>query len=382
MITWALGAVLLLSACTTEPTAPPAPPPPGTPALQVQTVAAGLEHPWDVGFLPDGSMLVTERAGRLQLVRDGVTTAVRADLSDVHARGEAGLMGLLVHPDFAGSRQFSTCQAHAQDGRAVDVRVSTWQLSADGASATRVGDPLLSGIPLNPSGRHSGCRLALGPAGELLVATGDTARAGVAQDLGSLGGKTLRADLATGAALPGAPLPEHPYVWTYGHRNLQGVAVRPGSGQVYTAEHGPDVDDEVNLLRAGANYGWDPSQGGTETSYDESVPMTDTARFPDAVAALWSSGDPTEAVSGATFLTGAQWGPLEGGLVVAALKGQQALVLRLDPAGQVSDVVQLPELDGTHGRLRAVQQGPDGALYVTTDNGSGDELLRVTPTGG
>jgi glucose/arabinose dehydrogenase len=173
--------------------------------------------------------------------------------------------------------------------------------------------------------------------------------------------------------------PKERLIYTFGHRNVQGVAIRPGSGQVITAEHGPTFDDEVNLLKPGANYGWDPSKGGTDSSYDESVPMTDLKRFPDAVSPLWTSGKITEAISGDAFLTGAQWGPNDGALVVVALKGQKLLLYHLDPAGKVLDVTLPPEFDDKFGRLRAVRSGPDGALYVTTSDGTDDKLLKVTP---
>jgi len=159
---------------------------------------------------------------------------------------------------------------------------------------------------------------------------------------------------------------------------VQGLAVRPGTGQVFSVEHGPDRDDEVNLLREGANYGWDPDGGG---GYDESVPMTDPA-IPGAVPAVWSSGDSTIAVSGATFLDGEQWGSYDGLLVVGVLKGQGVLALRLDEAGSLQEQFRLPELEGRYGRIRSVLQGQDGALYVTTDNGSASDLvLRVIPRG-
>jgi aldose sugar dehydrogenase len=389
-------AALLVAACS-APAAPPAAPggagtavatPPvqpsrsGTPELRVSTVAAGLDQVWDVGFLPDGRMLVTERGGRLVLLSgtaEGATVApVAADFGDLLVRGEGGLMGLVVHPDFAQSRRFTTCQTHAEGGRPVDIRLVTWTLSADGARADRVVDPLVGGLPINPSGRHSGCRPTLAADGALLVGTGDTARGNLPQDLGSLGGKVLRADLATGRPAPGNPI-DGSLVYTYGHRNVQGVAVRPSDGAVYTAEHGPTTDDEVNLLRPGGNYGWDPGQGGTVGGYDESVPMTDLERFPDAVAAAWSSGSPVEAVAGAAFLSGPQWGDLDGTLAVAALRGSKLLLMTIGADGAVASVAEPGPLDGTFGRLRAVRTGPDGALFVSTSNGDDDRVLRIDP---
>ncbi len=354
--------------------------------LRVDIVAGGLEHGWDIGFLPGGAALVSERPGRIVLLsgtRPGArVTPVRADFADVHVRGEGGLMGLLVHPDFARNRQFLTCQTHQEAGRPVDIRLVRWRLSDDGSSARKIGTPLLTGLPVNPSGRHSGCRPALAEDGSLLVSTGDTVRPTLAQDRSVLGGKVLRMDLDTGAPKPDNPViaspdPRERLIYTYGHRNAQGVAPRPG-GRVLIAEHGPDVDDEINLLRPGGNYGWDPSRGGASTSYDESVPMTDLQRFPDAVRPLWTSGDETEAICGAVFLTGRQWGDLDGTLAVTALRGTKLMLFHLAPDGRVERVDVPPELDDTHGRLRAARQGPDGALYLTTSNSSQDEVLRVS----
>ncbi|HEY0641003.1 MAG TPA: PQQ-dependent sugar dehydrogenase [Pseudonocardiaceae bacterium] len=358
------------------------------PTLAVSEVVAGLEHAWDIGFLPDGALLVTERPGRLSLVSGtdpGATrTVVEADLADVGARGEGGLMGLLVHPDFASSRRFTTCQTHAENDRLVDVRLVTWELSADRASARRVRDPLVGGLPVASSGRHSGCRPTLAPDGSVLVGTGDTARAAVPQDRTSLGGKVLRIDLATGGPAPGNPYEtsadgRERLVWTYGHRNVQGVAIRPDTGQAFSTEHGPSRDDEVNLLQAAGNYGWDPSQGGTVSAYDESVPMTDTERFPDAIEAVWSSGGSTEAICAAVFLSGSQWGPLDGVLAVTTLKASKLLLMTLGPDAAVTTVSVPAELDGSYGRLRAARLGPDGDLYVTTSNGDDDKVLRIGP---
>ncbi|MDK3255736.1 PQQ-dependent sugar dehydrogenase [Blastococcus capsensis] len=288
---------------------------------------------------------------------------MRADFGDLFADGETGLMGLALDPEFAENRRLYSCQGD-QDG---DIDVVAWTVASDWSSATRVADPLVGGLPINEgSGRHGGCRLEFAPDGALLVGTGDTATGTVPQDPDSLGGKVLRTDPATGEVA----------VWTSGHRNVQGLAVRPGRGQVFSVEHGPDRDDEVNLLREGGNYGWDPDGGG---SYDESVPMTDPS-IPGAVAAVWSSGDPTLATSGATFVGGEEWGDYDGQLLVALLKDQGVLALRLDDAGAVVGQSRVPELDDAYGRIRTVQQSGDGALYVITDNGGGsDRLLQVTP---
>ena len=367
--------------------------PPGTPSaaeIRVDVVAAGLEHGWDIGFLPGGSALITERPARIRLLsstKPGArVTDVAAELGDVYVAGEGGLMGLVVHPDFAQTRRFTTCQTHQEGDRPVDVRLVTWELSPDGGRANRVADPLVAGLPLNPSGRHSGCRPTLGPDGYLYVGTGDSARADVSQDRTQLGGKVLRIDLGTGGPAPdnpfaGSPNPAERLVFTYGNRNVQGVTVQPGTGRLFGAEHGPTIDDEINLLRAGANYGWDPSRGGTRDRYDESVPMTDLQRFPDAVPAVWSSGGDTEAICGAAFIEGDQWGDMQGLLAVAALAGSKLLLMRVDPDGTGTEVGQLPQLDGSYGRLRAVRPGPDGALYVTTSNGDDDKVLRVAPAG-
>ncbi|MFQ6171348.1 PQQ-dependent sugar dehydrogenase [Oryzobacter sp. R7] len=368
------------------PTPSPAPESTAVPALAVEEVASGFEHGWDIGFLPDGKVLVTERPGRISLVsgtRPGSrTTRVDADLDDVYVSGEGGLMGMVVHPDFASSRLFTTCQTHEEGGEPEDVRLVTWRLSADGRSAERVRD-LLTGLPIS-SGRHSGCRPTLAADGALLVGTGDVARARHPQDRTSLGGKVLRLHLETGKPLPDNPFASasnarEKYVYSYGHRNIQGVTVRPGTGEIYTAEHGPSNNDEVNRIEAGANYGWDPSRGGRSDSYDESVAMTDTERFPDAVPAIWQSGRTTQAICAAEFLSGDQWGGLDGALVVTALKGAKLLVLTLKEDGTLAEVSVPEETNDRYGRLRAARLGPDGALYVTTTNGSDDRLLRITP---
>ncbi|GLZ46836.1 glucose dehydrogenase [Actinomycetospora sp. NBRC 106375] len=364
--------------------------PTGT-GLRVETVAAGFDHPWDIAFIGGDRFLVTQRDGTLSLVTGlgpGARVApVAADLGDVYARGEGGLLGIAAAPDVATSGTFVTCQDHQEGGRPVDIRLVTWRLSPDGARADRVRDPLVGGLPINPSGRHSGCRPTYDQDGMLLVGTGDTARATIAQDRGSLGGKVLRIDPATGGPAPGNPFAAsgsaaERLIVGYGHRNVQGVAVQPGTGRAWSAEHGPDVDDEINVVVPGRNYGWDPAQGGENPGgYDESVPMTDLDRYPDAVPAAWSSGDPTEAISGLTFLDGPAWGDMAGMLAVSALKGEKLYLMRPGTGADEDRIVEVrvpPELDGAFGRLRGARLGPDGALYLTSDTGSDDVILRVT----
>lgn len=361
--------------------------PPAVPALEVEVVTDQLEHGWDIGFLPDGGALITERGGRLthlsSLEPGAQVTRVVERLPAVMARGEGGLLGMVIHPDFGTSREFTVCMNYQEAGTPVDVRLVTWRLGEGNDSAEPVRE-LLTGIPTG-GGRHSGCRPTIGADGVLVVGTGDVADGSLPQDLTSLGGKVLRLDLQTGEPAEDNPFLDaanerQRYVVSHGHRNIQGVAIQPGTGEIYTAEHGPGVDDEVNRIVAGGNYGWDPSRGGSVGGYDESVPMTDLERFPDAVPAVWSTGSPTEAISGATFLEGGQWGAFDGALVVTALKGSKLIVFVLDDELEgVLDVHYPEELWGHYGRLRAARLGPDGALYITTSNGGDDTLLRVSP---
>src|SRR3954470_13274540 len=195
--------VLLLAGCTAgaspdgdgTPTAAPT----GAPALTVDVVADGLDHPWDVARAPDGTLLLDERSGGLTAVRpDGTVQQVDADFGDLFARGETGLMGLVLDPSFAAERRFYTCAGIREDGGA-EVQVTAWTVDQQWRTATRVADPLLGDIPVNESsGRHGGCRLRFDPTGALLVGTGDNAVGSNPQDRASLAGKVLRVDPATG----------------------------------------------------------------------------------------------------------------------------------------------------------------------------------------
>ncbi|WP_233283344.1 PQQ-dependent sugar dehydrogenase [Prescottella equi] len=357
------------------------------PPLQVTTVMDGLAKPWDVVVAPDGAILTGERAGRFVVKRpDGTVGEMTADLSELYAEGETGLMGIALASDFATSRTVYTCQGHRQAGggslgagslgsadAGTDIRVVSWTADPEWTTLTRTGD-VLTGIPTGAGGRHGGCRILAHPDGTLYIGTGDTASPTVPQDRNSLGGKVLHVD-ADGSPAAGNPFPDSP-VFTLGHRNVQGLALQPGTGRIYGIEQGTSRDDEVNLLDAGNNYGYRPDRA--PFIYDESVPMTDPVRVPGAVAAVWSSGAPTLATPGGTFVSGAAWGEWDGALAVTTQQGREMLLLKLTADGTA--VTETDSVLTDQGRLRSATRMPDGSLLVTTDNGTGDKVLRVAPT--
>lgn len=367
-----IGSVLSLAAVTGCPVEPVTPDP-GAPAFTVSTVISGQVNPWDIAWTPDGTMLFTERPGRINAMVGGAKR-VLADPVDAVNTSEGGTLGLAVDPDFATNRRIFVCFESNISG-ALDERVASYVVDAGFTTLTGRSD-IVTGIPLNTSGqagRHSGCRLAFGPDGYLYVTTGDAVRSDTAQNPTSLGGKVLRVT-TTGAGAPGNPGGAlDARIYTLGHRNPQGIAFRPGDGAGFSIEQGTGCDDEVNLLAAGANYGWNPGAAGF---YNENAPMTDTGSVPGAVAAKWSSGCPTIATSGGGFVTGVQWGSWNGALIAAALAGNQLRVLHFDGAGNLTS--QSTALTD-RGRLRTIKQGPNGHLYVLTDSSSGS-ILELTPT--
>ncbi len=342
------------------------------PVLRVRTVARGLQHPWDVQEGPGGRLLVSERdRARISVVRHGKRRALARLGRLVWVSGETGLLSLAVD---AGSRTVWACHG-ATTRRGHEVRVTRWRVDRRWRELSR-RKVLLSGLP-SSSGRHGGCRLLLEREGDaLVVGTGDAAVGTNPRNLDSLGGKVLRVHRRTGAAMSDNPFAgassARRFVWTYGHRNVQGLAQR-ADGSLWSVEHGSFRDDEVNLLVAGGDYGWNPVPG-----YDESVPMTDQSLPGVQREAAWSSGAPTLATSGAAWVRGPQWGPLDGTLAVAALKGSEVLFLRFDDAGGLVSVTR-PEALQRFGRLRSVTSARDGDLLLTTDNGTDDRVLRVSP---
>lgn len=349
---------------------------PRGPRLRVRTVVRGLQQPWDVQQVDRRRLLVTERdRARLSLVVNGKRRTVRFPRDTVWVSGETGLMSLALARDFAKSRRFSVCHGGHRAGGSTAVVVSSYRLrlARRAVAGRRV---LLDRMPAS-SGRHGGCRLLTDRrSGALWVGTGDSATTGVPRDLDSLGGKVLRLDPTTGAPWPANPYAAETglrrYVVTYGHRNVQGLAQRRG-GRVWSVEHGSYRDDEVNLLRAGGDYGWEPGPG-----YDESVPMTDSSLPGHQVRARWRSGRPTVATSGAAWVHGKGWGRLRGTLAVAALKGSRVLFMKFSRAGRLRWVRQ-PRALKRFGRLRSVTSTPRGDLLITTANGSNDRILRVRP---
>jgi len=382
-LTTALAGPMSTAAQSADGSAPPANAR-AIPTLKVTKIVGGLALPWDAKYTREGRLLITERSTkRLYTWRLGKLRRVTFPASSVWADGETGLMSLLIEPGYnAGSnRRFYTCQGSPTAVGGHDVRVIAWRLNTAATAATRT-QTVLTGMP-SVTGRHGGCRMLLGRRGAMIVGTGDAATASNPQDLTSLGGKTLRINRKTGA-----PWPYNPFissgnantrkVYTYGHRNVQGLALR-ADGSVWSAEHGTDRDDEINKIGAGLNYGWSPGPG-----YDESRPMTDHGLPGDQESAKWSSGSPTIATSGAVWVRGKKWGAYEGTLAVAALKGQRVNFMSFNSAGTFTGM-RTPAALRKYGRLRSITRLPNDNLMVTTSNSTGgrrvDSVLRVEPVG-
>lgn len=375
------------------PTAPPAQPiqPPATllpqvdaPTLDVEVVADQLTNPWGFDFLPTGELLFAERLGRLNLLTDAGVSRVDADFTNL-ASGTSGLLGLAVDPDFAQNRRFYTCQGQDSPDR---QQVVAWQLSPDNSSAGRIENL----VDIDRTAAHSGCRLGFDAEGFLLATFGDDFIASTPQDPDSLHGKVLRIDPITGQGHPdngSIHVDLDDRIYTLGHRNPQGIAFHPTTGAAWISEHGPDIDDEINLLQAGGNYGWDPIGPQGPSFYDElGRTMTDLS-IPGAVPAKWRSGEPTVAPGDIEFLAGPQWGDHDGSLVLTTLKDQRLHIFNFDDSGSIVTQAIPNELDNSEfGRLRSAIRGPDGALFLTTSNsGFGnddlrrDAILRITPAG-
>jgi glucose/arabinose dehydrogenase len=350
---------------------------PNVPTLVVKKLVTGLDHPWDVRPIGGGRLIFTQRDRATVSVWDHGRTRTVGNFpsASVWVSGETGLMGLETDPNFAANHRFYTCQGGTVGG-GHEVKVMSWTLN-DALTAITSSKRLVGGFPTS-SGRHGGCRLLALDDGSLYVGTGDAAIGTNPENKKSLGGKTLRLDAHTGKPWPGNPFIKSDnrrqrYVQTYGHRNVQGLALR-NDGHVYSIEQGTYRDDEVNILRNGGDYGYNPVPG-----YNEGVPMTNRSLPGHQIRSVWHSGDPTIATSGGGFIYGKGWGAYNGNLVLGALAGHRAVFLQLKDTARLKKVRQ-PAALRKFGRIRTIVDGPGSVIYVTTDNGGGhDVILAVRP---
>jgi len=369
----ALGAVFTASGLATaaDPTFPG---PAGS--LSVQTVASGLVHPWSLAFLPDGRMLVTERPGRMRIVtRTGQMSAALRNVPSVYAQSQAGLMDVLLARDFDSTHTIFVCYAEPADGggriavlRARLIDDETPRLDAASVIFRQKG-PVSRGLNI-------GCRMVQAPDGNLFVTLGDHfAPKELAQKLDNHIGKIVR------ITAEGAAPADNPFVgkqdalaeiWAYGLRNAQGLAFNPADGKLWEQEHGPMGGDEINIIEKGRNYGWPRVSYGV--NYDGSPVGNGKATIDGVTDPVWH-WTPSIAPSGMAFYTGDLIPGWKGSLFNGALKFE--LLSRLELKGEKA-VKEERLLQNLHERIRDVRQGPDGALYLLTDNSSG-RILRIVP---
>jgi glucose/arabinose dehydrogenase len=346
----------------------------GAGPLKVTEIARGLEAPWSLAFLPDGRMLVTERPGRLRIVaQDGAVSAPVSGVPEVQARGQGGLLDVVLGPSFASDRTvfFSFAQPTADGARTAVARA---RLDAQALRLTDV--KVIFAQNEAPAGNnHWGSRLAFGRDGNLFVTLGDRFNHRErAQALSSHLGKVVRIR-PDGTVPPDNPFVGRagalPEIWSFGHRNVQGAALHPDTGVLWTTEHGPQGGDEVNAVLAGRNYGWPEITYGREyvtgTKIGEGTERDDV----EPPRLQWT---PSIAPSGACFYTGDAYPQWRGNLFVGALKYR--LLVRLEVRdGKVVREERL--LTGLGKRIRDVRQGPDGKLYLLDD--SDGRILRLDP---
>jgi glucose/arabinose dehydrogenase len=341
--------------------------------VRVETFVSGLEVPWSLAFAPDGRLFISERPGRVRVVTNGRLDPMPWVTPPVQALGEGGLMGLALSPDFATDPWVYVCYTFDDRGRPQN-RISRIRDNSGRGGAEQI---LLDSFP--GAVIHDGCRLRFGPDGKLYATTGDAAQRSQAQDLGSLAGKILRLN-PDGTVPADNPFGPASPVYTYGHRNPQGLAFHPQTGVLFATEHGPSGEvgfgayDEVNIIVAGGNYAWPEAVGAPHLPQFHDPLLS----YPDAAV---PPGD-------ATFYLAPLIPQWTGNFFFASLGAQHLQRVVLDDAGNVVAIERL--FAGVYGRLREVVEGPDGALYVTTSNRDGrgtpapddDRVLRILPATG
>jgi len=332
--------------------------------VRAVTVASGLDHPWALAFLPDGRMLVTERGGTMRIVTAaGAVGAPLAGLPAIHADGQGGLLDVVLDPDFATTRVIWFTYSEAGEGGDGTV-VARARLAETAIDSVQV---VFRQLPKRSSGAHYGSRLAFSPDGHLFVTLGERRQAEAAQDLTRHQGKVVRL-MRDGSVPADNPFvgrsDAKPEIWSYGHRNPQGAAIHPVTGQLWTVEHGAMGGDEVNIPQAGRNYGWPVITYGRDYS-GAKIGVGTAKEGMEQPVHYW---DPSIAPSGMVFYTGDKYDGWKGSLFVGSLKFGMISRLELDGTKVVREERLL---EGFKQRVRDIRQGPDGFLYFVTDEGPG-----------
>jgi glucose/arabinose dehydrogenase len=339
------------------------------PEFKTEIILDNLNNPWDIGFIDSDTFIFTLKEGEIKLFNNSEIKSVGV-ISDVVSKGEGGLLGLAIDSDFSNNNYIYLCFNSSIEN--LDVRVARFKLNIEEVNLTDRKD-IVTGMPANASGRHSGCQLEFAD-DVLWIGTGDAAMEKNPQDPKSLGGKILRVDRDGNSVLGNLSGEFDPRIFSYGHRNIQGIVLFLNDEfglKGLSAEHGSDRNDEVNKLIPG-NFGWDPNP-----NYTENVPMTDLDKFPEAIKSIWSSGYPTIATSGITLIKGDQWGIYNKSIAFANLKSEKIVVLRLDGNLNIIETKEL--LNNQFGRLRTIQMSPDGNLYILTSNAkNNDKIIKVS----
>ena len=333
-------------------------------------VVQGLDHPWALAFLPDKKgMLVTERPGHLRWVSpEGKLSAPLAGVPKVWAKGQGGLLDVVLSPDFANDRLvYLSFAEEGQDGNA-GTAVGRGRLSDDMSSLSDF-KVIFRQEPKLSTGNHFGSRLVFDRDGYLFIALGENNQRSTSQDLDKLQGKVVR-------IYPNGRIPEDnpfvgqkgakPEIWSYGHRNQQGAALNPWTGTLWTHEHGPKGGDEINLIERGQNYGWPLATHGIDYS---SKPIPEAkGKVVEGTVAPYHVWEKSPGISGMTFYDGERFKPWQHNLFIGALADKDVIRLQLD-----GDKVVHEErlLGGLKARIRDVRQGPDGYVYVLTDEDKG-----------